>query len=32
LRPVNAWNPGKQEEFKYRNRINEEQNYVEVKS
>ena len=32
LRPVNAWNPGKKEEFKYRNRINEKQNYVEVKS
>lgn len=32
LRPVNAWNPGKKEEFKYRNRINKEQNYVEVKS
>jgi ribonucleoside-triphosphate reductase len=30
LRPVNAWNPGKKEEFKYRKRINEKRNYVKV--
>ena len=30
LRPVNAWNPGKKEEFKYRKRINKEKNYVNI--
>lgn len=30
LRPVNAWNPGKQEEFKYRNRIDKKENYIKV--
>ena len=30
LRPVNAWNPGKKEEFKYRKRINKEKDYVNI--
>jgi ribonucleoside-triphosphate reductase len=30
LRPITAWNPGKKEEFKHRNRINKEENYVKV--
>lgn len=30
LRPVNNWNPGKKEEFRHRNRINKQENYVRV--
>lgn len=30
LRPITTWNPGKKEEFKYRNRINEKENYVKI--
>ncbi len=30
LRPVNAWNPGKKEEFKHRYRINKQEDYVKV--
>lgn len=30
LRPINAWNPGKKEEFKYRNRINKYESYEKI--
>jgi len=30
LRPINAWNPGKKEEFKHRNRIDKKENYVKI--